>query len=73
MSDRCFTERFVSAQRARGLTLKDCAKAAEVSEATLHKALNNNGASMTISTLEKLCAVVGLNPAEVWTKPGGST
>lgn len=69
--NRCFTERFVAAQRAKGLTLKDAAKAADVSEATLHKALNNNGASMTISTLEKLCAVVGLDPADVWTKPGG--
>lgn len=70
-AERHFTERFMAAQRQAGITLKECAKRAQVSEATIHKALNSNGGQTTVATLEALCDAVGLDPAEVWIKPGG--
>lgn len=53
-------ERCIAEMADKNLTNKDVAKLAEISEATVSRALNHGGQNMTVATLNAICDALGI-------------
>ena len=50
----------------KGYTIRQIAESIEITEAGFHKMIRNE--SMKVGTLERICSVVGINPATLWSE-----
>ena len=51
---------------AQGLTWRKMAEKANISEQTLANCLRDNGKSMKLETLERICEALEISPADIW-------
>lgn len=63
-----FTKVFSEAREKRGITMREVYEAAGINEATLYRALSNNGETLAMPTFVAICAALGLDPRKCWVR-----
>lgn len=63
---RKFTRIWTAAREAADMTIEDVARKAGINKVTVYRALDSNGDTLKVVTLERLCRAVGLQPQECW-------
>lgn len=64
-----FTTAFTAARERKEMTVANVAAAADVDKVTIYRALESNGGTLRVSSMEAICKAVDLDPRRCWARP----